>query len=91
WDESYSALKPRDEEISRELRELEKSGELKRQDRANEQERRRREVFSDEEFELLTESVSNAEYHYLGSAKILTRIGRGFAKALYELDQANGS
>ncbi|MFN3190919.1 MAG: sialate O-acetylesterase [Aureliella sp.] len=89
WDESYAALKPKDEEINRELKELEKAGELARKDRASEQERRRRETFSEEEYELLTESVSNAEYHYLGSAKIMTQIGKAFAKALNDLQKRN--
>jgi len=34
---------------------------------------------------VLDTGVSNAEYHYLGSAKILGGIGKGFADALAEL------
>jgi len=33
---------------------------------------------------VLDTGVSNAEYHYLGSAKILGGIGKGFAEALAE-------
>ena len=38
-----------------------------------------------QELRLMTEGVSNAEYHYLGSAKILGRIGEAFAEAVHKL------
>jgi alpha-galactosidase len=41
--------------------------------------------FSQSEMALLKESTSNAEYHYLGSARIITRIGEAFAESLVEL------
>ena len=41
--------------------------------------------FSKDELVHLNESVSNAEYHYLGSAIILGQIGDAFAKAMVEL------
>jgi len=39
-------------------------------------------VYTPEELKLLKTSVSNGGYHYLGSAKILGRIGEAFAHAL---------
>ena len=30
--------------------------------------------------------VSNAAYHYLGSAKIMARIGKAFAEAMIQLE-----
>lgn len=39
-------------------------------------------VYTPEELQLLKTSVSNGAYHYLGSAKILGRIGEAFANAL---------
>ena len=41
--------------------------------------------FSPEELTLLKDSVSNAEYHYLGSARIMGQIGKGFAEAMADL------
>lgn len=41
--------------------------------------------FSETELEILKESVSNFEFHYLGSAGIMVRIGNGFAEAMHEL------
>ena len=43
--------------------------------------------FNERELVLLRESTSNAEYHYLGSAKIMAQIGKGFAEANYALLQ----
>ena len=37
---------------------------------------------------VLEKGISNQEYHYLGSAKILGGIGKGLAEALAELKKA---
>jgi len=42
----------------------------------------RRHAFTDEELEILTTGKSNAAYHYLGSGKIIARIGQAFADAM---------
>ena len=39
-------------------------------------------LFTKEELKILELGVSNAAYHYLGSAKILGQIGKAFADAL---------
>jgi len=41
-------------------------------------------VYTPEELQLLKTSVSNGGYHYLGSTKILGRIGEAFANALIQ-------
>lgn len=41
--------------------------------------------FTGQELEVLLKGISNAEYHYLGSAKIMARIGKGFADAILQL------
>jgi hypothetical protein len=43
------------------------------------------EAISNRENDLLKNGVSNAEYHYLGSARILGGIGKGFAEAMIDL------
>ena len=43
------------------------------------------EAFTEEELDLLRNGASNAEFHYLGSAKIMSQIGKGFAEAVAEL------
>ena len=42
----------------------------------------RQKNFSQEQWDTLQSGVSNAEYHYLGSAKIMVRIGISFAQAM---------
>ncbi|GIW78477.1 MAG: hypothetical protein KatS3mg105_0284 [Gemmatales bacterium] len=42
-------------------------------------------TFTKKELITLKESVSNAGFHYMGSAKIMTQIGKGFAEAMVEL------
>ena len=42
-----------------------------------------------EEEEILKKAVSNAGFHYLGSAKIMAGIGKGFAEAMMELHREN--
>ena len=43
------------------------------------------EVFTKEELRTLETGISNAAYHYLGSAKILGQIGKAFADALAKM------
>ena len=43
-------------------------------------------MFTKEEQEILEIGVSNAAYHYLGSAKILGQIGKAFTDALAEME-----
>ncbi len=42
---------------------------------------RRKGIYSDEEWKLMETGISNAAYHYLGSYKIYSRIGKAFAEA----------
>ncbi|MFT5732790.1 MAG: putative heme-binding domain-containing protein [Planctomycetota bacterium] len=48
-------------------------------------------VLTPAELEYLDHNVSNAEYHYLGSAKVLCQIGEALAEALLGLDLPAGS
>jgi alpha-galactosidase len=52
-------------------------------------EKLRAEQLSEHERTVLDTGVSNAEYHYLGSAKILGGIGKGLAEAMATLKQLN--
>ena len=46
-------------------------------------------VYNPEEWKLMETGVSHACYHYLGSAKIMSRIGKSFAEAMIELEEGN--
>jgi len=40
------------------------------------------EMFTPRELVILKESTSNFDFHYMGSAKIMAQIGKGFAEAM---------
>jgi len=42
------------------------------------------ETFTPREMEILKKSTSNFDFHYMGSAKIMAQIGKGFAESLFE-------
>ena len=84
WDMPLQKLRDRDEELKRTIKEKIKSGAIGKEERAA-LEAARAETFNAKELRLMTEGVSNAEYHYLGSAKILGRIGEAFAEAVHKL------
>jgi len=49
----------------------------------------RLEGLTEHERQIVEKGVSNFEFHYLGSAKILGGIGKGLAEAMVELKQLN--
>lgn len=60
----------------------------RKQDAADQEvvlERLRMKELTAREREILEKGISNAEFHYLGSAKILGSIGKGFAEAMTKL------
>ena len=88
WDMQATALRKREGKLKPELKRIEerrKAGELSREEANAAREELRAKAFTAEELSYLANSVSNAEFHYLGSAKIMTRIGAGFAEAMFEL------
>ena len=62
-----------------------KKGEVTKNEAASEFERVEAEAISAAEAATLKRAVSNAAYHYLGSAKIMGRIGKAFAEATLRL------
>ena len=72
-----------------------KNGELKKLNLGKEQHKAAideflKTVYSPEEWHLMETGVSHACYHYLGSAKIMARIGKAFAGALIGLCDPEG-
>jgi hypothetical protein len=69
-----------------------KNGELKAQGLDKDQQKAAMDeflktVYNPEEWKLMETGVSHACYHYLGSAKIMARIGKAFAEAMIELEE----
>ena len=87
WDLELTGLRKRESTVRQELKKIQKEKKLSRADFAAKSEELMNKEFAGKEREILAKGVSNAEYHYLGSAKILSGIGKGFAEALIELSK----
>ena len=86
WDGQLSELVDRRGKINAKRRELAKDQSLTRVQRDKAIAEFTDEIYTREEQAILEAGVSNAAYHYLGSAKILTQIGQAFAEALVAME-----
>ena len=82
WDRELLLLRARENKVKQKAKQLQKEGKLDRDALRKAQEDLRVKEFTEREREILEKGVSNAEFHYLGSAKIMARIGKGFAEAI---------
>lgn len=85
WDRELTELRARESSIRRAAKERRASENLSNQQLRVVQEEAVADELTAEELEVLRLGISNAEYHYLGSAKIMARIGKGFAEAALQL------
>jgi len=85
WDARFVELRARDAKIREKVRQLLTEGKLSRQEEKAALEKHRAEVFTPREMELLTKSASTFDFHYMGSAKVMAQIGKGFAEAMVEM------
>ena len=86
WDGQLSELVDRRGKINAKRRELAKDQSLTRAQRDKAIAEFTDEIYTREEQAILEAGVSNAAYHYLGSAKILSQIGQAFAEALVAME-----
>ena len=86
WDGQLSELVDRRGKINAKRRELSKDQTLAREQRDKAIAEFSAKLFTQEELKVLEVGVSNAAYHYLGSAKILGQIGKAFTDALAEME-----
>ena len=85
WDQELSTARAKENAVKEEAKKLAKAQGMKPAAEKELVEKMRTETLSERERTVLDVGVSNAEYHYLGSAKILGGIGKGFAEAMVEL------
>jgi len=86
WDQQLSDLVDRRGKVNAKRRDLSKDKSLNREQRDKVIAQLNTDLFTKEELKILELGVSNAAYHYLGSAKILGQIGKAFADALDSLE-----
>ncbi len=83
WDEELGALEKKRTGVKIKMQEVRRNKKLSAEERAaKEKEVRESYTFTPKEQELYDMAISNFEFHYLGSAKIIGRIGVAFADAL---------
>jgi len=87
WDQKLGELKGKESQISQQIRRSRKEQNWTQQEANQRKEEMMAEQFSPEQLAALKTGVSNQEYHYLGSAKIMTGIGQGFAEEMLKLQR----
>ncbi len=87
WDQELTAAKAKENELKQKAKKLATDGKLKPAEEKAAMEKMRNEGLTERERQILEKGISNQEYHYLGSAKILGGVGKGLAEAMVELKQ----
>ena len=82
WDMELDELLYRNGKINQELKKQQKDGKLTKAEFKSAFEKARAEKFSERELKIMEIGRSNAAFHYLGSGKVMARIGKAFAEAL---------
>lgn len=91
WDQELTAAKAKETELKKRSKQKATEGKRSPEEEKAAFEKLRMEGLTDRERLVLDKGISNAEYHYLGSAKILGGIGKGLAEAMAELKQQRAS
>ena len=86
WDSQLAELSLRMNKIKENLKRLRKEKKLTSEEQEEFLENYKANEFTLEEIYMLETGVSNAAYHYLGSAKIISQIGKAFADAIATMD-----
>jgi alpha-galactosidase len=87
WDRELKRARAKENEIKGKAKKLAKDGNMKPAEEKALFDNLRTEGLTERERLVLEKGVSNFEFHYLGSAKILGGIGKGLAEAMAELNQ----
>jgi hypothetical protein len=91
WDKELKAARQKELEIKARAKQAAKSGNLKPAEEKAALEKALAEQMTERERLVLEKGVSNAEFHYLGSAKILGSIGKGLAEAMAGLKKTGSA
>lgn len=85
WDLELSGAKAKENEIKQRAKKQAADAKLKPAEEKAELEKLLKEGLSERERTILAKGISNLEFHYLGSAKILGGVGKGLAEAMADL------
>ena len=87
WDQELSAARAKEDDLKQQVKKLATEGKMKPAEEKFLLQKKLTKGLTERERQVLEKGVSNAEYHYLGSAKILGGVGKGLAEAMAELRQ----
>lgn len=87
WDRELTVARQKDSDLKAQAKKQAKDAKLKPAEEKAAQDKLRATGLTERERKILEVGVSNAEFHYLGSAKILGGVGKGLAEAMAELNQ----
>lgn len=85
WDPHLKELAAKWDEVRAKSRTLNQNKNLSSDERKKALDAFTAETFTEKELETFRTGTSNAAYHYLGSSKIMTQIGKGFAEELAKM------
>ena len=85
WDRELSVAKSKDNAIRQKAKKIAKDGNMKPAEDKALEEKMLNEGLTESERTVIEKGISNFEFHYFGSAKILGGIGKGLAEAMVEL------
>ncbi|MCY3009580.1 MAG: hypothetical protein NTY42_07045 [Planctomycetota bacterium] len=89
WDRELSNSKSKENEVKQKAKKLASDSKLPPAEERALQEKMRNEKLSERERQVIDKGISNLEFHYLGSAKILGGIGKGLAESMADLKKLN--
>ncbi len=87
WDQELTAAKTKETEVKQKAKKLATEAKLNPSEERALQDKMRGEELTERERQVIDKGISNLEFHYLGSAKILGGIGKGLAETMAELKQ----
>ena len=87
WDRELKLARQKEGKLRELAKKQAKDGKLKPAEERAALEKQLAEGLTPRERQVLEKGISNAEFHYLGSAKILGGVGKGLAEAMAELNQ----
>lgn len=85
WDQELTLAKNKENEVKQKAKKLAAEKKMNADEERALQEKMRLEELTERERQVIDKGISNQEFHYLGSAKILGGIGKGFAETMAEL------
>ena len=89
WDRELSNAKSKENEVKQKAKKLASDSKLPPAEERALQEKMRSEELTERERQVIDKGISNLEFHYLGSAKILGGIGKGLAESMADLKNLN--